>query len=733
VDNLGNFTLSTPVIATNVTFYLEAISNLNCKSFPRTAVPITVNPKPAPPNISSLSVCPVLGGATATFTATPADGLTNQIALYSDPLATSLLQSDNVPPYELTVSGALTSATYYARAENTNTGCKSNIIQAQLNILPAPNPPLSGSASRCGAGPVIVTITPNNVNGGNLMRLYSVPFGGAPIGQNAFSPYVIPVNVGVGTSTFYAEAAFAATGCSHLPNNGNNRVPIIVTGIPTPLPPVITPDSIALCNSGQATFSITIAPPAQRIRFFNAAAGGAPQQIVNASYFVFTSGMLNATLVRFVDAVDTATGCSSPTRTRLKAEIIPKPATPSGVGSLVRCSPGNVEFPLPSIAGAAEFRLYQTANAQSPIAVYPANATAVITNLSVSSTYYLASANSVCESVGRLPIPITVHNNPDLQVSDLLPVSPLCGSGQAAIAINPNAPALSQTYTPKSLRLYTTPSGGNPIAAQNFAPWQVSTPNISVSTTFYLEIFDFSLGCATSRVPAAVTVNPRPAAPVLSGPVSRCGAGTLTVSLTPGAGGDNIRWYAAANGGAPLFTGATLTLQNVAQTQTVYAVSLNSGTGCETAQPLPIALTIHPVPPQPSAQNLEIKRCGIGNVALTAALVAGNEIRWYNGALAAPSLSDSPVSVTQSPSIHQFVLPNVAANTSVTAAAVNTSTGCISLGRIFNISFFPPISAPPAETLSVCGGVNAPLTVNYPFQNNYSLRLYNAQAGGSFN
>lgn len=730
-DGLGNFTFSTPFITTNTTFFVEVVSNAGCESYPRTPVPITVHPKPAPPSIPSLALCPILGGVTATFTATPADGFTNQISLYSDPAASLLLQSDNVPPYEFTVSGVLTSTTYYATAENTITGCKSNIQQTRLNILPAPNPPLSRSLSRCGAGVFTVTVTPNNVSGGNLMRLYSVPSGGVPIGQNA-SPYTIPVSVGVGTSIFYAEAVFAATGCTHLPNNGNNRVLITVTGLVTPLPPTVTPDSIALCNGGQATFSITISPPGHRIRFFNLANAGAPEQVINANSFIFNTPALNSTVVRFLDAVDTLTGCTSPTRVRLKAEVVSRPATPSGVGNFVRCSPGNVEFTLPTIAGATEFRLYQAVNAPNPIGVYSANSgSAIIPNVSVSSTYYLASANAVCESVGRLPIAITIQNGVELQAGDILPFQPICGAGQRTIAINPGAAALLQNNTPKSLRLYATASGGSPIAAQNAAPWQVVTPNISSSTTYYLEIFDLSLGCATSRIPIALAVNPNPAPPILTVPISRCGPGTITGSLLPGANGDNIHWYTALSGGAPLFTGASLTLENVNQTQTLYAASFNSGTGCETIQRLPVTLTVHPIPPQPSAQSAEIKRCGIGTVTLTAALLGGNEIRWYSGAIATPSILDTPTSVTQSVSGHQFTLINIGANASVTAAAVNTATGCISTGRIFNISVFPAVMPPAAETLSVCGNASAALTVNYPFQNNYSLRLYSAQTGGS--
>ncbi|MDW8157812.1 MAG: hypothetical protein RML72_02915, partial [Bacteroidia bacterium] len=723
--------ITTPVLTNSTSFYLEATSIQGCKSSPRTPVFITVNPKPAPPIIPNLELCATTGGVTATFTATAADALTNQILLYSDPGTTNLLQADNSVPYEFTLGGIFTSTTYYAVAQNTSTGCNSNPKQVTLNILPAPNPPSANAVTRCGAGSVVITVTPNNIQGGNLMRLYTVPFGGTPISTDLSAPYTLSANVGVGITTLYIEAVHAATGCTHLPNNANNRVQVIVTAFAPPAPPTVTPDSVALCVGQSATFTVSIVSPGNRIRFFNQLNASVPEEIIDSWSHIFTMSSLNATRVRFVDAIDTTTGCTSQTRTRLKAQVLPKPATPGGIGNFVRCSPGNVDFSLPSIAGATEFRLYTTPNALLPIATYPAGiSTATISNLNVSTTYFLASANPYCESNNRLPIAITIHNGADLSSSDILPIQPICGSGQRPIILNPNAPALLQNSNPKSLRLYTTSSGGNSIVAQNAAPWQLLSPNITTTTTYYVELFDFTLGCATSRVPVVMNVNPLPAAPSSATSAARCGPGILTVSALPGSGGDNIRWYPAASGGSPLFTGLSFSQENANQNQTVYAASYNSITGCESAQRLSVALTIHPVP-SVNVQNLNVTRCGASTVTLTVALIGGNEVRWYNGAITTPSLNDVPISITQNSSTHQFTLPNISITTQVTAAAVNTTTGCISPGRTFTITILPPVVPPSSSSISVCQNERVVTTVNYPFQSNYILRLYNAQAGGT--
>lgn len=58
---------TTPVLATNSTYYVEAISNNNCSSNTRTAAMVTIASLPATPQVSSVAVCP---NANATLTVT---------------------------------------------------------------------------------------------------------------------------------------------------------------------------------------------------------------------------------------------------------------------------------------------------------------------------------------------------------------------------------------------------------------------------------------------------------------------------------------------------------------------------------------------------------------------------------------------------------------------------------------------------------------------------------------
>jgi len=177
-----------------------------------------------------------------------------------------------------------------------------------------------------------------------------------------------------------------------------------------------------------------------------------------------------------------------------------------------------------------------------------------------------------------------------------------------------------------------------------------------------------------------------------------CGPGTLTLKVGVPAG-HTADWYSAAVGGNLLKSDSlNHTLFDVQSTTTVYAVSRNILTGCESIR-IPVIATINSVPIAPITNDTA--RCLPGVLQLTAIEVANTTVDWYQNIT-----GGSPL--TGGIGTNIFTTPNVSLNTSFFAQARNLTTGCISatrtpvLVRIDATSVVGSISG----GREVCSGVN---------------------------
>ncbi len=89
-----------------------------------------------------------------------------------------------------------------------------------------------------------------------------------------------------------------------------------------------------------------------------------------------------------------------------------------------------------------------------------------------------------------------------------------------------------------------------------------------------------------------VTVHPLLVKPTGSETASRCGSGTLALTLTPGASANTLRWYTVATGGSHLYQGSTYTTPTLSSNTTYYASSYDTGSGCESTVRTAVAITI---------------------------------------------------------------------------------------------------------------------------------------------
>ncbi|MFV8341696.1 T9SS type B sorting domain-containing protein [Flavobacterium sp. XS2P39] len=180
-----------------------------------------------------------------------------------------------------------------------------------------------------------------------------------------------------------------------------------------------------------------------------------------------------------------------------------------------------------------------------------------------------------------------------------------CGSGTVM---------LQATASNGTIKWYDAAINGNLLTTGN----SYTTPSLSITTTYYVEV-----ECPMSRIPVVATVNTIPSITSTNTPVSRCGAGSVTLLATANIG--TINWYSTPTGGTIEATGTSFTLPNNTASTTYYAEAVNNG--CVSMNRNPIDIIIY-TPPVVTPQ--EVVLCKLGVVTLDASLF-GMTYLWSTG------------------------------------------------------------------------------------------------------
>jgi large repetitive protein len=176
-------------------------------------------------------------------------------------------------------------------------------------------------------------------------------------------------------------------------------------------------------------------------------------------------------------------------------------------------------------------------------------------------------------------------------------------------------------------------SGGSVVlTAQGAATYRWSTgaitPSITVTQAGVFTVTGTTAaGCAATSAAVTVFVGNTPAAPTAVG-AERCGPGTLTLTASGAGAASTYHWYAQANGGAILATGATFTTPLLTATANYFVTSV-SAAGCESAR-VPVRARIKEIPNVAIAATGATTFCEGGSVRLIAT-GAANYV-WSTGA-----------------------------------------------------------------------------------------------------
>ena len=489
-----------------------------------------------------------------------------------------------------------TTTTYYV--EGINNGCVSEIrtpITATVNQQPTITSTIP--ASRCGSGVVALSATATV----GTVAWYTAASGGTPIftGTN-FSPNLSA------TTTYYVEAS----------NGSCTSTRTAITATIDPAQTIISTTPGNRCDAGTVTLSAVAS--GGTLNWYAASSGGP----ILASGSSFTTPSLSSSTTYYVEVTN---GTCTSTRVAVVASVNGL-AAPTGnanqsfcgsatVGSLVTTSGTNIVWYTAATGGT----------------VVP-NATALVSG----TTYYASQNNGTCESATRLAVTATISANATITAT--IPAS-RCGNGTVTLQASASSGTISW---------FANATGGTALATGG----SFTTPNLSATTTYYVEVTNGS--CTSTRTAVVATINALPTI-TATNPASRCGNGTVTLQASASSG--TISWYSALTGGTALATGGSFTTPSLSATTTYYVeVTNGSCTSTRTA----VVATINALPT--ITATTPASRCGNGTVTLQASASSGT-ISWYSGLTGGTALATGG----------SFTTPNLSSTTTYYVEVTNGS------------------------------------------------------------
>ncbi len=452
--------------------------------------------------------------------------------------------------------------------------------------------------------------------------------------------------------------------------NGTNTIVLTdyITVYAYPLVTTTTP--AARCDSGTVTLQATT--NVGTLNWYDASVGG---NLVGTGAS-FTTPSLTSTTTYYVESVN---GVCSSARSAVIATVNTTPSI-TATTPATRCGAGTVNLSVTASAGTVFW--YSASSGGTALSAGSSYSSSV----TVTTTYYAETTLSGCTSP-RTPVLVTVNEVPSITTTT--PAS-RCDSGTVTLGATASSGAISW---------YNVSAGGTSLGTGT----SFTTPSISTSTNFYVEV---SSGiCTSTRTAVLATVNVTPSITATT-PNSRCDSGSVTLFASANAG--VLQWYDAAVGGTLLGTGTTFTTPSISNTTTYYVASVNNS--CASVR-VPVVATVNAVPTVVS--TADASSCAGTLTALTATPSEG-VIHWYNSASGGSAFATGnslPVS-----------------GSSATYYAEASSNGCPSARVAVSFTAIPVPSLVTTSPASRCGTGTVTIGANYNFG---TINWYDTPTGGS--
>jgi gliding motility-associated-like protein len=472
---------------------------------------------------------------------------------------------------------------------------------------------------------------------------YTTSTGGSSIYTGtSFNPVGVTGSGLTSTATATTKTYYAA--CS-----GNSNCRAAVNFVINAKPTIATITSNSRCGAGEVTLEATAS--AGTINWYAAATGG-PSLGTGES---FTTPSLSASTSYYVDA--TENGCTTPTRTEVKATI-------NAVPTINSTTEG-------SICGSGSVKLTATASTGATINWYadPASATVLGTGttfdtptLTATTTYYVgAVTSSGCTSTSRIAVAAVINTassivftsgtqNPTVCSGASVPNAVYTFGGSATNATVSNLPTGLSAAVDTNAKTVTI--SGNPTAAGNY----------TITTVGH------TAPCAEATIQGKITLTPNVTiasfSPAMS---SRCqGVETITrtTTATNSTGGITYSIDSASSTGGNTINSTTGAVTYVAGWSGVTTITA-SAAGCNGPVTTTHTVTTNALPTATISGNL--------TACLTTTLTANSNASsatyvWYKNNVVIPSQTSSML-VVNSDGDYKVKIKNSSTGCEATSAA----------------------------------------------------------------
>jgi gliding motility-associated-like protein len=547
----GNIVTPTLNAVATKTIYAET-DNGSCTSLTRTPITLTINPAPAVPVSKGNKTTCYNAGMTPLLPEVDAPPANVRIDYYDVASGGSA-----IVPTPLNTVGT---ATYYAEAVNTITGCASLTRSAAIVLLitPMPAPPVAGpDQTQCVVNPIQKLTATATVDLGSTLVWYSALTGGSVVADPSINS--------VTTKTYYAGAKIGD--CE------STRVPVTLKINPAPSTPV--PNVILPKCDPQSLLATATPIPGATLFYYTTPTGGAP---------VDNTWNTVGTATFYAEAVDNTTGCISINRSApIVLTINATPKNPTSLGDIITCA----TTPIVSL-NANNALVQETGITYTWFDLANNVISAPALNAIGTKTYYVEASTSTCKSAGRTAVTLTIKTTPVAPLLNLTYNGKIveCENAAGIQTLDANNAIVANPST--TIKWYDAAVAGNVITPPKL--------NSVGTITYFAEAVDNLTGCPSlTRTQVDLTIDGLPAAPISSGSITACASPLLSDLNANNAitvvAGTKIKWYDAVGN---VVTAPTL--NTVGTTKTYYAEAINLISGCVSATKTAVVLTINALP-----------------------------------------------------------------------------------------------------------------------------------------
>ncbi|MFL5730571.1 MAG: gliding motility-associated C-terminal domain-containing protein [Cytophagaceae bacterium] len=646
---------------------------------------VTVNPRPVTPAITgTAAICEATNGVT--FSVTNTAGSTYA---WTVPTGATIASGQGTNSITVNFAAGASSGNITVAQTTTATTCADltpSTFAVTINPRPV-TPAITGTASICEATTGVVFSVTNTA--GNTYA-WSVPAGATIASGQGTNSITVDFAAGASSGNISVTQTTTATTCADLTPST-----FAVTINPRPVTPAIT-GTAAICEATNGViFSVTNTAGNTYAWSVPAGATIASGQGTNSITVNFAAGASSGNIS--VTQTTTASTCADLTPSTFAITINPRPVTPAitGTASICEATTG-VVFSVTNTAGntyawsvPAGATIASGQGTNSITVDFAAGASSG--NISVAQT----TTASTCADLTPSTFAVTINPRP---------VTPAI-TGTAAICEATNGVVFSVTNTAGNTYAWSVPTGATIASGQgtnsitvNFAAG-ASSGNISVTQTT-------TASTCADLTPStfAVTINPRPVTPAITGTAAICDATTGVVFSVTNTAGSTYAWSVPA--GATIASGQgtnsiTVDFAAGASSGNISVAQTTTATTCADLTPSTFAVTVSPRPVTPAITGTAAICEATSGVTFSVTNTAGNTYAWAVPAGATIASGQGTNSITV-----DFAAGASSGNISVTQTT--TATTCADLTpSTFAVTINPRPSTPAITgTAAVCDATN---------------------------